>query len=98
MTDGQAATKVYNNEAHSRFEIRVGGQAAFIHYRRDQVRIVFIHTEVPPALEGQGIASRLARAALDFARENHLKVVPLCPFVSSYIRRHPEYEPLIGKP
>jgi predicted GNAT family acetyltransferase len=52
------------------------------------------HTEVPAALEGRGVANELARAALDYAREKKLRVIPTCPFVRSYIRRHPQYADL----
>jgi predicted GNAT family acetyltransferase len=54
-----------------------------------------IHTEVPPALEGKGVASALARAGLDHAREHGMTVKPFCPFVAAYLHRHPEYQPLV---
>ena len=54
------------------------------------------HTVVPLALEGHGIAGRLARAALDYARDRGLSVVPLCPYVADYIGKHPEYEDLVA--
>ncbi len=57
--------------------------------------IVFTHTEVPEALEGHGIAAKLAHTALEHARAQRLTVVPLCPFVASYIRRHAEYQGLV---
>ncbi|MGH2583765.1 MAG: GNAT family N-acetyltransferase [Dehalococcoidia bacterium] len=86
---------VDTNEAAQRYEARVDGELSIIQYSRDGDRIVFVHTEVPPALEGRGIASTLARAALEDARARDLKVVPLCPFVRAYIQRHPEYLPLV---
>jgi len=57
--------------------------------------ITFTHTEVPEELEGQGIASQLARFALEDARACGLAVIPLCPFINAYIRRHQEYLPLV---
>lgn len=51
-------------------------------------RIVLSHTEVPKAMEGQGVGSKLAKAAFAYAKENELKVMPLCPFMASYLRRH----------
>ncbi len=57
--------------------------------------IIFLHTEVPPALGGHGIGNKLARTALEDAREHKLAVVPLCPFVASYIRHHTEYLSLL---
>ena len=86
---------VDNNEAAQRFEAKVDNHVALMHYKRAGDSIIFTHTEVPEALEGHGIASRLAKTALEQARAEHLAVVPLCPFVASYIRRHPEYQELV---
>ena len=88
-------TIIHNEEAH-RFETQVDGLRAFLEYRRYPDRIVFTHTEVPPPLEGKGLAAKLAHMALDFARANHLRVVPLCPYVASYIRRHAEFQDLVS--
>lgn len=87
---------VTNNEEARRFETSGAGLLAFITYRRFPDRIVFQHTEVPAPLEGKGLAAKLARTALDFARANHLRVVPLCPYVSSFIRKHREYQDLVS--
>lgn len=86
---------VANNETAQRYEARVDGQLAVITYQQLKDRIVFIHTEVPEALEGHGIAGKMAQFALDDARARHLAVIPRCPFVASYIRRHPEYADLV---
>ena len=86
---------IENNEAKHRFETHIGDQLAVLEYTRATGLIVYNHTEVPENLEGQGIASQLAKVALDFARDNELKVMPLCPYVAAYIRRHPEYKELL---
>lgn len=88
---------VRNNTADRRFELMIDGKLSMIEYlMADQnTAIVFAHTEVPEELEGRGIASRLAKAALEFAKSKELAVIPLCPFVKSYIQRHPEYQPLV---
>ena len=88
-------TVTHNEEAH-RFEAGIDGLRAFLTYSRFPGRIVYTHTEVPQALEGQGLAAKLARVALDFARGNNLRVVPLCPYVSRFIRKHPEYQDLVS--
>ena len=86
---------ITDNPDAGRFEARIAGQLAVAAYRRSGDRIIFTHTEVPDALEGHGIAGKLVRTALDAARADQLKVVPLCEFVTSYIRRHQEYVDLV---
>ena len=88
-------TVTHNQEAQ-RFELLVDGHLALSTYRRFPGRIVLNHTEVPPPLEGHGLAAKLARFALDFARVSHLRVVPLCPYISNFIRKHPEYQDLVS--
>jgi predicted GNAT family acetyltransferase len=90
------AAVVTNNEEAKRFEAQVDGLLSLLTYRRFPDRIFFIHTEVPSPLEGKGLAAKLARTALDFARANHLRVVSLCPYVSAFIRKHAEYQDLIS--
>jgi predicted GNAT family acetyltransferase len=82
---------VKNNEAEHRYELAVDGLLATSEYERRGNEIVFLHTQVPDALEGHGVGSALARGALDDARANGLTVVPLCPFIRAYIARHREY-------
>jgi predicted GNAT family acetyltransferase len=93
MAEGEI--EIVNNEAAHRYEARVDGVLALVQYRRQGERIVFLHTEVPEVLEGRGIGSALARHVLDDAREQGLTVVPRCPFIAEYIRRHPDYLPLV---
>lgn len=89
------ALPVRNNETAKRFEIEVNGHLALLEYMRAGKNITYTHTEVPRALEGMGIGSKLARHALEYARDEELKVIPICPFVTGYLRRHPEYQPLV---
>ncbi|RFS18876.1 N-acetyltransferase [Chitinophaga silvatica] len=86
---------ILNNTEQHRFETEVDGQKAFIVYSLFPGGIAYIHTEVPTALEGRGIAGQLAKYVLEYARENHLKVKPLCPYVHAYMKRHPEYNDLL---
>lgn len=90
-----AVAVTHNEEAH-RFEATVDGLRSLLAYRLFPDRIVLHHTEVPPPIEGHGIAAKLTRAALDFARSHHLRVVPLCPYVSSFVRKHREYQDLVS--
>src|SRR5690349_4710371 len=89
--------KVENNEAEERFEAQIDGHLAVVEYQRRPGVIVYTHTEVPDALEGRGIGSKLARTVLDYARREQLAVVPSCPFIRSYIARHPEYQDLVRR-
>lgn len=86
---------IQNNEAEKRFEAEVNGRLAYLEYIRAGKNITYTHTEVPVGLEGMGIGGKLARHALEFARDNELKVIPICPFVTNYLRTHPEYQPLV---
>ncbi len=86
---------VRDNKAESRFELEVDGHTAFAYYQLSPGTITFTHTEVPPALGGQGVGSRLAKGALEMARAQKLKVVAQCPFVAAYMGKHPEYQDLI---
>lgn len=85
---------VVRNDAEHRFEIHEGNQIAQLVYDESGDTIALVHTEVPPSLEGEGYGGALAKAALDYARNQNLRVVPSCPFVAAYIRRHPEYQDL----
>ena len=90
-----AVAVTHNEEAH-RFEATVDGLRSLLAYRQFPHRIVLHHTEVPAPLERKGIATKLTCTALDFARANHLRVVPLCPFVSTFLRKHGEYWDLVS--
>jgi uncharacterized protein len=83
--------EVQNNEAASRFEVVLDAGLAQLRYDRSGNDIFLIHTEVPKELEGRGIAGRLATTALIFARENGLRAVIRCPYVKTYVQRHPEF-------
>ena len=96
MNQNPNELEVKNNAAEERYEVALDGQLAFLEYERTGDRVVLIHTEVPEALEGHGIASKIARAALEDARAQHLAVVPMCDYVRSFIKRHPEYEDLVA--
>ena len=86
---------VENNAAAQRYEAQIGEYRAIAAYRLAGNTITFTHTQVPKELEGHGIANKLAHAALEDARARQLTVVPLCPFIASYIRRHQEYVALV---
>ena len=79
-----------------RFEADLGdGSFAVAEYNLLEHKIVFTHTEVPPAHEGQGIGSALIRHALSYARERKLQVIPICPFFAAYIKKHEDEQGLL---
>lgn len=88
--------QVINNAALGRFEIPTEVGTATLTYVRKGDALDLTHTKVPPELEGRGYASALARAAFDYARAEHLKIIPTCPFVQGYLRRHAEYSDLVS--
>lgn len=90
------ADSVRHNQEASRFEVEAHGDTAHSDYRRSGETVIFTHTEVPQSMEGQGVGSALAKAGLDWARENGLRVVPRCPFISKWIERHAEYADLVS--
>ena len=91
-----AELTVRDNPAELRYELRRGDTVlGEIRYRLEPGAVVLVHTEVSSSSEGHDLGSVLVAGALEDIRARGLRVVPLCPFVSAYIRRHPEYADLI---
>ena len=87
---------VRDNPDKHRFEIDLGdGSFAIAEYTLPHGKIMFTHTEVPKAHEGQGIGSALVRFGLRAARERGLQVIPICPFFAAYIKKHAEEQDLL---
>lgn len=86
---------VVNNKDKLRFEVYLNGEYASIEYQYYKGDIAFMHTTVPEVFRGKGIAAAMAVAALNFAKEQHLKIMLYCPYVSKYVKEHPEYYPLV---
>jgi predicted GNAT family acetyltransferase len=86
---------VRNNTALNRFELDVDGQQAVAYYRMAPGVITIVHTEVPQALSGRDVGTKLIRGVLEMVRAQGLKVVPQCPFVSAFMGKHPEYNDLL---
>ena len=97
MPDSTASSQVTDNPALNRLEIADAAGTSVLEYHRRGNRLHLTHTEVPQALEGKGIASRLAQAAMEMAQRDGLKVVPTCPFVVSWLERHPEHAGLVAR-
>ncbi len=94
----QVVDDVRDHRAEQRYELDTARGLAFIDYHRSGSVVTMLHTEVPVPLRGRGIGSELVRGALQLVREQGERVVPRCPFVAAYIRRHPDVEDLLAKP
>jgi predicted GNAT family acetyltransferase len=84
-----------DNTGQRRYELDVDGDMAFVIYGLAPGAITLVHAEVPEALRGNGVGSRLVRAVLDDVRRRGLKVAARCPFVRAYLDKHPEYGDLL---
>ena len=84
------AGSVMDNSTRNRFEISVNGEIAFLLYERTDDALTLIHTEVPTALRGLHLGGRLVEAALQSARSAGLRIIAVCPFVRTYMRKHSE--------
>ena len=85
-----------NNKAEGNYEIIVDGRRSFIDYQVKGNKIYLIHTEVPPELEGDGLAAALVEKALKDIEAQGLKLVPICAYVQFFLRKHPEWNKLVS--
>lgn len=85
------------NETGNRFEMNVDGNTAIIEYKEYPGKIALLHTEVPPQLEGKGAATAIIEKTLDYIEKKNFKLIPLCPLVVAYIKRHPEWKRITDK-
>ncbi len=91
-------SKEKRSVTRNRFELEEMGETAYLEFDLDSAGwITLLHTEVPDALRGRGIAGELAKTGLEYARDNQLKVDVVCPLVANYISKHPEFQPLVGR-
>lgn len=89
--------RVVDNPEANQFEAHLDGHVAFVSYIKHGDTIMLTHTEVPRELQGRGLASTLAKAVLDRARNERWRVVARCPFIAKYIERHPQYQSLLKR-
>ena len=85
--------EVQHDAEEKKFYLKVQGHEAHMTYRyQDEKTVVYNHTYVPPELRGGGLAGKVVRAALEWARTQKLKVLPTCSYVVAFVRKHPEYQ------
>lgn len=88
---------VKDNRHHHRFELEIDGKMSLVAYQNvDDETLALLHTEVDPNLEGQGVGSHLVKEVLEYVERNNLKIIPLCPFVTVYLKRHPEWNRVVS--
>jgi uncharacterized protein len=90
-----AEATIIDNAVLHRFELQQNGETAFLLYSKTGGSIRLIHTEVPEALRGQGVGSKLVGGVLRQAQQRELSIIPSCPFVAEYLRGHPELASLV---
>lgn len=89
--------QVIHNTAKNRFELTVDGGTVVADYDLSPGTIAFTHTVTPSSLRGRGLAAVVVKTALEYARDQKLKVVPMCWYVAEYINKHPEFQPLTAR-
>jgi predicted GNAT family acetyltransferase len=86
---------VRHNVAECRFETTVDGFISVAEYALEAEALVFTHTFVPSELRGRGIAEKLVRTALEWARHQQRRIVPACSYVAVFVQRNPEFQSLL---
>jgi predicted GNAT family acetyltransferase len=89
--------QVIHNPAENRFEAWVEGQLSKLDYMEDGDTIVMMHVGVPYEFRGHGVAGKITRVGLEYAKEKSLRVIPMCSYVAAYIRRNPQYRELTDR-
>jgi uncharacterized protein len=97
MKDEFVNLPLVKNEHLKQFEMMVDDYKAKIVYSENHFTISLLHTEVPPALEGKGVATAIIEKTLAYLEKNHFRLIPLCPFVAAYIKRHPEWKMILDE-
>ena len=81
---------IRNNIEEKRYELPVDDQVAVVTYTLTPPNLMITETLVPESLEGRGLASRLAKHVIADAKAHGLSILPVCPFFSAYLQKHPE--------
>jgi len=97
--ESEPQLRIVDNPERQRYEAFLGDEkAGYSEYEVRPERVVFTHTVVRPKFEGKGIGSRLAKFAVQDARDRGLRITPVCPFIRAWLRRHAEYDEIVDYP
>ena len=91
------AYELTDNQDKKQYEIQVDGKTVRLEYIKTTGKIFLTHTEVPQGLEGRGLGSQIIGQVLEEVKKNDWELVPMCPFVAGYIKKHPEWKALVLK-
>lgn len=83
--------EVSHNKAGNTFEVRIDGLLSKLDYMQDGKNFVITHVGVHPEFRGQGLAGKIVDASLEYAKQNSLRVIPMCSYAAYYIRKNPQY-------
>jgi predicted GNAT family acetyltransferase len=93
MSDASTKVEVVRNDLEDRYEVHVGDHlAGFAQYRERGNRRIFFHTEIADEFGGRGLGGVLAKRAVEESVAQGKKIVPLCPFIAAWLKKHPEYD------
>ncbi len=96
LTQILMAASIAHEPQERRFTLHLDGHRAELDYVLERERMVIVHTGVPTAIGGRGLAAMLVAAALEYAQSQGMKVVPSCSYAAVFIQRHPQYAVLLG--
>lgn len=88
-------TDIHDNAEAKRYELKIGNEVAVVTYNLSEPNLMITETLVPVPLEGQGLASRLAKHVIEDARARGLLILPVCPFFAGYFQKHPEHADVV---
>ena len=89
--------EVTHNKAGNTFEVRIDGYLSKLDYMQDGKNFVITHVGVHPEFRGQGLAGKIVDASLEYAKQNSLRVIPMCSYAAAYIRKNPQYMELTNQ-
>lgn len=97
MTVDLEKLEVIHNESENAFEVWIDGYRSKLDYIHEGKNFVITHVGVHPTFRGQGVAGKIVEAGLEYARQNSLRVIPMCSYAAAFIRRHPQYMELTSQ-